>query len=219
MFEVDLCGHATLAAAHFLLSYGLVKCDVIEFATKSGILTATKVYGIKQSTLFNVKDENFIKSNGEKESFSIELNFPVCKVVESDPGEIPSIPETLNGASVINVTKRGSSDDHIVEVASGLDVVNLKPKFDEIRNCAGIGVIVTGPAPPGSGYDIFSRYFCPKLGLDEASPRGGRLDLTLDENAERVYIISFRFSLSPAFFFLYFRRQNMLFDEPCRNLV
>ncbi|KAH7677026.1 Trans-2,3-dihydro-3-hydroxyanthranilate isomerase protein [Dioscorea alata] len=106
-----------------------------------------------------------------------------------------------------------------VEVASGLDVVNLKPKFDEIRNCAGIGVIVTGPAPPGSGYDIFSRYFCPKLGLDEASPRGGRLDLTLDENAERVYIISFRFSLSPAFFFLYFRRQNMLFDEPCRNLV
>ncbi|XP_039128932.1 phenazine biosynthesis-like domain-containing protein 2 [Dioscorea cayenensis subsp. rotundata] len=112
--EVDLCGHATLVAAHFLLSYGLVKCDVIEFATKSGILTATKVYGIKQSTLFNVKAENFIKSNGEKESFSIELNFPVCKVVESDPGEIPSIPETLNGASMINVTKRSSSDDHIV---------------------------------------------------------------------------------------------------------
>lgn len=25
--EVDLCGHATLAAAHFLFSYGLVKTD------------------------------------------------------------------------------------------------------------------------------------------------------------------------------------------------
>ncbi|KAM0954204.1 putative trans-2,3-dihydro-3-hydroxyanthranilate isomerase [Dioscorea sansibarensis] len=214
--EVDLCGHATLAAAHFLLSYGLVKCDVIEFATKSGILTATKVSGMKQSTLFNVKDENFTKSNGEKESFSIELNFPVCKVVECDPGEIPSIPETLNGASVINVTKKGSTDDIIVEVASGHDVVNLKPRLDEIRHCAGRGLIVTGPAPPGSGYDIFSRFFCPKMGIDEdpvcgsahcalapywskklgknnlvaymASPRGGRLDVTLDENAERVYL-------------------------------
>ncbi|XP_039120792.1 uncharacterized isomerase BH0283-like [Dioscorea cayenensis subsp. rotundata] len=168
--ELNLCGNATLAAAHFLLSYGLVKCDVIEFATKSGILTATKVYGIKQSTLFNVKDKNYFKYSGEKESFSIELNFPVCKVIKCNPGEIPSIPETLNGASVINVTKRSLSDDLIVEVASGLDVVNLKPTFDEIRNCAGTGVIVTGPAPPGSGYDIFSRFFCPKLGVDEVTP-------------------------------------------------
>lgn len=112
--QVNLCGHATLAAAHFLLSYGLVKCNVIEFATKSGILTATKVSGMKQLILSNVKDEHFIKCNEEKENFSIELNFPVCKVVECDSGDIPSIPETLNGASVINVTKRGSSNDLIV---------------------------------------------------------------------------------------------------------
>ncbi|KAM0954200.1 putative trans-2,3-dihydro-3-hydroxyanthranilate isomerase [Dioscorea sansibarensis] len=214
--ELNLCGHASLAAAHFLLSYGLVKCDVIEFATKSGILTATKVPGMKQLTSFNVKDGSSIKSNGEKEKFSIELNFPVCEVVKCDPGEIPFIPETLNGAYVMNVTKKNSDDHLIVEVASGLDVVNLKPKFDEIRNCAGSGLIITGLAPPGSGYDIFSRLFCPKLGINEdpvcggahcalapywtkklgknnliaymASARGGRLDLTLGENAERVYI-------------------------------
>ncbi|KAJ0979625.1 hypothetical protein J5N97_015099 [Dioscorea zingiberensis] len=210
--EVDLCGHATLAAAHFLLSFGLVKCDIIEFVTKSGILTASKVSGITSGG----KNENLVKCNREKDNFSIELNLPMCKVVECDSGEVPSIPETLNGASVINVQKKVSTADLLVEVTSGLDVVNLKPNFDEIQKCAGRGIIITGSAPSGSGYDFFSRFFCPKLGINEdpvcgsahcalapywskklgkhnliaymASPRGGRLDLTLDENAERLYI-------------------------------
>ncbi|KAJ0979626.1 hypothetical protein J5N97_015100 [Dioscorea zingiberensis] len=124
--------------------------------------------------------------------------------------------EDSSKGSVINVQKTGTSGDLLVEVTSGLDVANLKPKFDEIRQCAGRGLIITGSAPSGSGYDFFSRFFSPKLGVDEdavcgsvhcalapywskklgkhnliaymASPRGGRLDLTLDENAERVYI-------------------------------
>ena len=35
--EVDLCGHATLAAAHILLS-----CKMVRFSTRSGILTVTR---------------------------------------------------------------------------------------------------------------------------------------------------------------------------------
>ena len=39
--EVDLCGHATLAAAHALWSEGLVPGgDAIRFRTRSGVLTA-----------------------------------------------------------------------------------------------------------------------------------------------------------------------------------
>jgi predicted PhzF superfamily epimerase YddE/YHI9 len=37
--EIELCGHATLAAAHFLFSQGLAKAHV-SFSTLSGILTA-----------------------------------------------------------------------------------------------------------------------------------------------------------------------------------
>ena len=40
--EVDLCGHATLAAAHVLWSEGLVRAgESIRFATSSGALSAS----------------------------------------------------------------------------------------------------------------------------------------------------------------------------------
>lgn len=199
--EVKLCGHATIAATHFLLTSGIVKGDVIEFATKSGILTANKVphgHGLKQ------------------EAFSIELDFPVIPVGACDPKEIPSIPATLGGLSMINVLKTATAGDLIVELSSGEDVTNIQPNFAEIEKCAGRGLIITAPAPLGSGFDFFSRFFCPKFGVNEdpvcgsahcalapywskklgkqsliaymASPRGGRLDLQLEEETQRVRI-------------------------------
>jgi hypothetical protein len=44
--QVDLCGHATLASAHFLFTTVLAKqqhAAMVEFVTRSGILTAKKV--------------------------------------------------------------------------------------------------------------------------------------------------------------------------------
>lgn len=40
--EVDLCGHATLAAAHLLFTAAIVEDDVIVFHTRSGVLKAKK---------------------------------------------------------------------------------------------------------------------------------------------------------------------------------
>ncbi|RWW87398.1 hypothetical protein BHE74_00003778 [Ensete ventricosum] len=167
--DVKLCGHGTLAAAHFLWTSGLVSSTVIEFATKSGILTAKKVI---RSNLLGAPN---VALNEAGEKFSIELDFPVIPVGGCNAAETPSITETLNGAS-------------IVELSSGKEVVDLHPNFDEIQKCAGNGLIVTAPAPPGSEYDIFTRFFCPKFGINEASPRGGRLDLQLVEETQRVYI-------------------------------
>ncbi|RWV91319.1 hypothetical protein GW17_00046400 [Ensete ventricosum] len=166
---VKLCGHGTLAAAHFLWTSGLVSSTVIEFATKSGILTAKKVI---RSNLLGAPN---VALNEAGEKFSIELDFPVIPVGGCNAAEMPSITETLNGAS-------------IVELSSGKEVVDLHPNFDEIQKCAGNGLIVTAPAPPGSEYDIFTRFFCPKFGINEASPRGGRLDLQLVEETQRVCI-------------------------------
>ena len=52
-------------------------------------------------------------------------------------------------------------------LSSGVDVSNLKPEFEELRKCPGRGVIITGPAPEASGFDFYSRFFCPKLGVNE----------------------------------------------------
>ena len=54
-----------------------------------------------------------------------------------------------------------------VELSSGEEVVDVVPNMEQLKKCAGRGVIVTGQAPPRSGYDFFSRFFCPKFGIDE----------------------------------------------------
>ncbi|KAJ4789555.1 Phenazine biosynthesis-like domain-containing protein [Rhynchospora pubera] len=200
--QVNLCGHATLASAHFLFTSALLEHETIEFITKSGLLTAKKVTKSKSAS----KDMKLF----------IELDFPADQVVKCNASELPSIPLTLNGLSVVNVLKTTASDDFIVEVSSGKEVAELQPNFMEIQKCAGRGVIVTGQAPDGSGFDFFSRFFCPKLGVNEdpvcgsahcalvpywsrklqkksltafmASPRSGVLHLELDEKSQRVRI-------------------------------
>jgi predicted PhzF superfamily epimerase YddE/YHI9 len=54
-------------------------------------------------------------------------------------------------------------------VTSGQNVTEVEPKFDEIVKCPGRGIIVTGIAPPESGFDFYSRFFCPKYGVNEVS--------------------------------------------------
>ncbi|XP_058083946.1 uncharacterized protein LOC131231678 [Magnolia sinica] len=208
--EVKICGHATLAAAHFLFTSGLATTNTIEFLTKSGLLTARRVDGFKQPGTLASLNEN------AEELFSIELDFPTIPLIECNPEEHPSIPRTLNGVPMINIKKAAILDDLVVELSSGNAVAELQPQFDELQECAGRGVIITGLAPPGSGFDFCTRFFCPKLGVNEdavcgsahcalapywskklgkhdliaymASPRGGRLDLHLEETTQRVLI-------------------------------
>lgn len=52
---------------------------------------------------------------------------------------------------------------------SGKAVMEIKPDIDEIRKCPGRGIMVTGVAPPESGFDFYSRFFCPKFGIDEVA--------------------------------------------------
>ncbi|XP_043724426.1 uncharacterized isomerase BH0283-like [Telopea speciosissima] len=209
MNELKLCGNGTLAAAHVLYASKLARTNVIEFVTLSGVLIAKRV-----PTVRNLDASKF--SDGELEDHcSIELDFPTVPVLECGSADIPSLPKTLNGAPAVNISKT-ASNDLIVELSSGKTVADLQPLFDEIRKCPGRGLIITGPAPDGSGFDFFSRFFCPKFGINEdpvcgsahcalvpywskklgkcdlvaymASPRGGVLDLHLDEANQRVLI-------------------------------
>ncbi|KAJ4782653.1 Phenazine biosynthesis-like domain-containing protein [Rhynchospora pubera] len=198
--EVPICGHATLATAHFLFSSDLAEQDTIEFVSKWGLLLARKI----------------IRPTFKEETFTVELDFPVDPVVRCDVNELPCIPLTLNGVPIINVMKTTACGDLIVELPSSKDVAKLQPNFMEIKECAGRCVAVTGPAPDGCRFDFFTRFFCPKLGVDEdqvcdsihcalvpywseklkkksltsymASQRSGVLHLELDEESQRVRI-------------------------------
>lgn len=108
--QVKLCGHATLAAAHFLFTSNLVEGDVIEFITLSGVLTARKfIWGNKSDAL---KYEN-----GAAQHFSIELDFPAVPLIEYNSAEVTSISKALNGASVLEM-KKTEKDDLLVFLKS-----------------------------------------------------------------------------------------------------
>ncbi|GMH02679.1 hypothetical protein Nepgr_004518 [Nepenthes gracilis] len=213
--EVKLCGHATLAAAHFCFTSGIVMGDTIEFSTLSGNLTAKKK-ALQQEIegLDTLKGEN----NGEPpdQQFSIELDFPAVPLTEyTDSCDIVSISKFLGDALVVDI-KRTTSDDLFVVLPSAKFVSDLQPQFEKIKECPGRGLIISGLAAPESGFDFFSRFFCPKLGVNEdpvcgsahcalvpywskmlgkcdflayaASPRSGVLKLHFDEKNKRVQI-------------------------------
>jgi PhzF family phenazine biosynthesis protein len=184
--EVDLCGHATLASAHALWSEALLDPDAVaRFATKSGLLTATR--------------------NGDW----IELNFPATLEQPSDP---PSgLLESLGVEKPKYVGK--NKFDYLVELESEDAVRALKPDHVRLRQIPVRGVIVTSRASGGQ-YDFVSRFFAPGSGIDEdpvtgsahccltpywsaklgkkelvayqASPRGGMLRVALDGDRVRL---------------------------------
>ncbi|CAL1361999.1 unnamed protein product [Linum trigynum] len=210
--EVNLCGHATLAASHTLFTNGFVDSDTIEFETLSGVLTAKRVPA-GSSPL----------SDGEaKDCFLIELNFPTVPTTEFNyaaaavDDDIATISKALNGVSIVDMRRTTTADDLFVVLPSGEAVLGLEPNFDEIMKCPGRGIIVSGAAPSGSGFDFYSRFFCPKYGINEdpvcgsahcalapywskklgksdflayaASPRSGVLNIHLDKVNERVML-------------------------------
>ncbi|XP_044366359.1 uncharacterized isomerase BH0283-like [Triticum aestivum] len=161
--EVALCGHGTLASAHFLFTAVLAEQnDVVEFVTQSGILTARKVPAA--SSLPRVTE-------AEEGKPFIELDFPTGDVFvdcsSTHEHDLPSIFQ--KAAPVVSVHRRLHSDRGFfqVELSSGEEVVDVVPNMEQLKKCAGRGVIVTGQAPPRSGYDFFSRFFSPKWGIDE----------------------------------------------------
>ncbi|KAL1825923.1 hypothetical protein ACET3Z_012701 [Daucus carota] len=155
--QVKLCGHATLAASHFIFSSGLVKVNVIEFMTLSGVLTARSVSMPEVSVLSQLKSDGFCA----------ELDFPVVPLVEYTSAEVSNISQSLNGASVVDIKKRTTEDDLLVVLSAGKTVAELQPMFEKIQKLPCRGMTVTALAPSESGFDIYSRFFYPKYGIKE----------------------------------------------------
>lgn len=138
LVEIDLCGHATLASAHILWQKGLLKPDeAARFHTRSGLLTA------------------------ERRSEWIELDFPAL------PDRKAAVPRGMRRALGVRPTYVGRSRfDYIVEVETENAVRKIKPNYALLSTLPVRGLIVTARAktPP---YDFVSRFFAPKVGVNE----------------------------------------------------
>jgi PhzF family phenazine biosynthesis protein len=140
--EVDLCGHATLAAAHALWSEARVAGDAeIRFKSRSGLLTAVR--------------------NGDL----IELDFPATRPVPAglDDAQIRDLSEVLG---VVPRQVGRSAFDLLVEVGAERDVRSARPDFRRLGELDCRGLIVTSTADEGR-FDFVSRFFAPAAGVDE----------------------------------------------------
>jgi len=136
--EVNLCGHATLAAAHILFEYQY--CDFsreIRFDSKSGDLIAKKV--------------------GTK----IELIFPQLFVDKTDSNEI------LEKAFDIKPTYVGKNDNrYLIEIDDPNKLLTIKPDFQLLKSLD-LGRFIITVKSTNPDYDFISRYFAPGVGVLE----------------------------------------------------
>lgn len=136
--EVDLCGHATLAAAHVLWTERYVAREKpIRFTTRSGTLVA-KIRGGK-----------------------IVLDFPALPAVPA------AAPQGLFDALPLEPVFVGRSRyDTLVVVDREDQVRAARPDFMRLQQVEGRGVILTSRSDDPS-YDFVSRYFAPQSGINE----------------------------------------------------
>ncbi|MRX73236.1 PhzF family phenazine biosynthesis isomerase [Bacillus lacus] len=112
--EIDLCGHATLAAAFVILNFIEGEKETVEFLTKSGILIVNK--------------------RGEL----YELDFPAMS-----SKEVP-ITDVMEKALGVRPEEAYLNRDLILVLKSEDAVKNLCPDFDQLKKLPdGLGVCVT----------------------------------------------------------------------------
>ena len=136
--EVNLCGHGTMAATYWL--YLTLNSKEISFQSKSGPLTAK------------------ITEVGK-----IEMDFPAQLTTPCDV----STKNALEAVLGIKVKAcQFGHEDYLVELESGQVVANFTPNFSKIKKINCRGIIITG-WDNQYGYDCVSRFFCPRVAINE----------------------------------------------------
>ncbi len=174
--EVDLCGHATLAAAYVVFEKLAYREPVVRFATRSGELRV------------------------ERHGDTLSMDFPAIQGV---PCEAPSY--LLEGLGIKSDTVL-AGDDYLVVLDTESRVRAITPNHEALRRLDLRGVIVTAPgdevdfvsrffAPrfgipedpvTGSAHCMLTPYWSAVLGRQtlkarQVSKRGGDMECSLQE--------------------------------------
>lgn len=152
--EIDLCGHATLAAAHIIFTELNFDKKTLEFNSKSGKLVVTK------------NDDWYT------------LNFPSEEIQEV---EIPSILENALNTKVLKCYQ--GTWKLLVELENETTIANLKPNFSLLSELKSSGIIVTAK---GDSVDFVSRFFAPKIGINEDPVTGSAHTLLIPYWAKKL---------------------------------
>jgi PhzF family phenazine biosynthesis protein len=138
--EVDLCGHATLAAAHVLWETGET-AEILQFRTRSGVLTAERTAG------------------------GITLGLPTDTATPVAVGTGPLL--AALGLAADRPVYRGR-DDYLVEVVDADAVLAVRPDLAALGAIPSRGVVVTASGGAAAhDADFVSRFFGPAVGIDE----------------------------------------------------
>jgi PhzF family phenazine biosynthesis protein len=173
--EVDLCGHATLAAGYVVFTYDRFAGDAVEFASKSGALRVRR-------------DDDLLV-----------LDFPADTIQRCPPAE--GLVEAL-GCQPLECHK--GKTDYLLVLETEEQVASLSPDFRALAKVPARGVIVSAPgrqadfvsrffAPQvgvdedpvtGSAHTTLTPYWTRRLGRSplnarQISRRGGALRCTL----------------------------------------
>ncbi|MDF2880795.1 MAG: phenazine biosynthesis protein PhzF [Clostridiaceae bacterium] len=141
--EVDLCGHATIAASEILFNkIGIINGKII-YETKSGRLTA---------------------DNTDK---GIALNFPIDEPFNVNLNN--NILEAMGIKNYKNAIIGKNTKKLVIHLNTEDEILKLAPDFEKMKslkfemNVKGIGVTCIGKGK----YDFISRYFNPWAGINE----------------------------------------------------
>ena len=152
--EVDLCGHATLAAVHVIrelhqaaeLPEALAafwKQGSIQFASRSGVLSA------------------------ESAADGITLDFPATPIDLTEMTEMTDELEAALNFPASRVVACGRSPfDLFVRLPAASDVRNLSPDMNLLSAIPVRGIIVTALGDTAD-HDFISRFFAPACGIPE----------------------------------------------------
>jgi PhzF family phenazine biosynthesis protein len=136
--EVNLCGHATLAAAHTLFEHLGEKGDEIRFQTHSGELRVSRNGGL------------------------LTLDFPETAL---EPAEVDLVICKALGATASEAMIPRDDPHSVLYIYEfEQDVAGLQPDFTALHAASENCVIVTAP---GDECDFVSRFFGPQVGINE----------------------------------------------------
>jgi PhzF family phenazine biosynthesis protein len=145
-FEVDLCGHATLATGYVLLKITEPKRNMVSFKTRSGVLTVSR-----NGDLLAMDFPSIPPWEAEKVPANLQLGLSG----NGQSGKLPVIFQTAVFQTKNNYFVIYENEEQVREVS---------PDFERLSTLHPFGVCITAR---GTKSDFVSRYFVPSYGILE----------------------------------------------------